>query len=663
MTWATPLTSSGGSLTVISSTAGGMLILGASNAYTGPTTVSGGTLQLGTAGALPTNNELTVNTNGVVDLNTDSATVDSLNGGGTITSVAGPAPLTIGNANGGGTFSGAIAGQISLTKAGSGTEVLSGNNTYSGVTYINSGVLNLGSSGAIPASGANGITFGGGTMQFTSASNTTDYSYPANIINSTGPISIDTNGTNATFAGVLNSTNTAGLTKIGAGSLTLGGSNSYGGTTTLSLGGLFLANNSAISTGQLTINGGSLDNTSGLAMTLPNNPQAWNSSFTFLGSSSLNMGTGTVGLANNPTVTVSGNTLTVGGAMSGASALTKAGAGTLILGGSNSFNGNTTISGGVLQLAGSYAAQNSTVSVGTTNGLTFAPGIGTFTLGGLSGGSNFVIGDTSGGTGVTLAVGNDGANTTYLGVMSGSGGLTKLGSGNFTLTGVNTVSGPINVSNGTLTMSGAGYVGSNGGRSMLPRSMSPPGAAIVISNTASNFNSIGYGGSETWTVAGLINVTGTDVLSLPYGSSGVTLNSGTLQGGSGNVTYGNFYAASAGTLINATGNSSISGGNVGIQSGSILTLNTTNPTDQLSVLSVMFSGGGLTKTGPAPSFSPRPTPRTGATLISGGTLQLGTGLATQDGSLSSGTITDNSVLVYDLNGTRSIPASSRAAGP
>ena len=301
---------------------------------------------------LPTNTLLTVNTNGALDLNQQSATVDSLNGGGTITSIAGPAPLTIGNANGGGTFSGAITGQITtLTKAGSGTEVLSGNNTYTGMTYINSGVLSLGSSGAIPSSGANGITFGGGTMQFTSASNTIDYSYPANIINSTGPISIDTNGTNATFAGVLNSTNTAGLTKIGAGSLTLGGSNSYGGTTTLSVGGLFLANNSAISTGQLTINGGTLDNTSGLAMTLPNNPQAWNASFTFLGSSGLNMGTGTVGLANNPTVTVSGNTLTVGGAISGASSgLTKAGAGTLILGGNNIFSGNTTISGGVLQL-------------------------------------------------------------------------------------------------------------------------------------------------------------------------------------------------------------------------------------------------------------------------------------------------------------------------
>ena len=97
-------------------------------------------------------------------------------------------------------------------------------------------------------------------------------------------------------------------------------------------------------------------------------------------------------------------------------------------------------------------------------------------MGGLSAPADFVVGDTSGGTAVILAVGNNNASTIYSGVMSGSGGLTKVGTGNLTLTGVSAVSGPLNVSNGTLTMSGAGYVGSNGGaRSMLPRSMSPPG--------------------------------------------------------------------------------------------------------------------------------------------------------------------------------------------
>ena len=84
----------------------------------------------------------------------------------------------------------------------------------------------------------------------------------------------------------------------------------------------------------------------------------------------------------------------------------------------------------------------------------------------------------------------------------------------------------------------------------------------MISNTGGNLNSIGYSGAETWTVAGLIDVTGTNVLSLPYGTGGVMLNSGTLQGGSGNVNWGNFFAASSGTLVTATGNSSISGGQV-----------------------------------------------------------------------------------------------------
>ena len=50
VTWATALTSSGGSLRVLSTVPGGMLILSASNTYTGPTTVNGGTLPVGRCG-------------------------------------------------------------------------------------------------------------------------------------------------------------------------------------------------------------------------------------------------------------------------------------------------------------------------------------------------------------------------------------------------------------------------------------------------------------------------------------------------------------------------------------------------------------------------------------------------------------------------------------
>ena len=55
------------------------------------------------------------------------------------------------------------------------------------------------------------------------------------------------------------------LTKVGTGTLTLGGANTYSGGTTLSAGQLNLNNASALGTGALTISGGTIGNTSGSA--------------------------------------------------------------------------------------------------------------------------------------------------------------------------------------------------------------------------------------------------------------------------------------------------------------------------------------------------------------------------------------------------------------
>ena len=92
-----------------------------------------------------------------------------------------------------------------MTKLGSGILTLTGFNTYTGGTFVNGGVLSLGSSRAL---GTGHIAFGGGTLQFTS-SNRVDYS--AQFVSSTGPISIDTNGQTVTFANWISSNNTDGL--------------------------------------------------------------------------------------------------------------------------------------------------------------------------------------------------------------------------------------------------------------------------------------------------------------------------------------------------------------------------------------------------------------------------------------------------------------------
>jgi autotransporter-associated beta strand protein len=93
------------------------------------------------------------------------------------------------------------------------------------------------------------------------------------------------------------------------------------------------------------------------------------------------------------------------------------------------------------------------------NGLAFSPGIGTFTLGGLKGNQNLSLQDTSSGA-VILQAGNNNASTTYNGVLSGIGGLAKIGAGTLTLSGANTYSGNTTVSNGTLTVNGSLAAGS-----------------------------------------------------------------------------------------------------------------------------------------------------------------------------------------------------------
>ena len=126
------------------------------------------------------------------------------------------------------------------------------------------------------------------------------------------------------------------------------------------------------------------------------------------------------------------------------------------LSGLNTFSGQTQVSGpAALLLANAGALQNSTYAGGAANGLAFLPGIGSFTLGGLSGSDNLTLSDT-GGAAVTLQVGNNGASTTYSGGLSGPGGLAKIGSGVLSLAGPNTYHGVTSVSQGTLALGPGG---------------------------------------------------------------------------------------------------------------------------------------------------------------------------------------------------------------
>ena len=97
------------------------------------------------------------------------------------------------------------------------------------------------------------------------------------------------------------------------------------------------------------INGGTLDNTSGSAMTLSVGTGGYSlgGNVTFTGTNSLSFGTAPVALTATPQITVGANTLTIGGPISGSGfGLTKAGNGTLILNGESTYDGPTTVTAG-----------------------------------------------------------------------------------------------------------------------------------------------------------------------------------------------------------------------------------------------------------------------------------------------------------------------------
>jgi autotransporter-associated beta strand protein len=153
-----------------------------------------------------------------------------------------------------------------------------------------------------------------------------------------------------------NNTYTGPTNNIGGGTLTLSGDNiaATGGVTTTN-SRLNLGHANALGTGTLSIGGTgpSIDNSSGAPLAIAtNNEQVWNGDFTFHGSNDLDLGTGAVALGGTRLVTVTANTLTVGGVISGVSprGLQKLGAGAMVLNGANTYEGNTAVNGGTLTL-------------------------------------------------------------------------------------------------------------------------------------------------------------------------------------------------------------------------------------------------------------------------------------------------------------------------
>jgi autotransporter-associated beta strand protein len=169
----------------------------------------------------------------------DSVLFSDSAAGGTVTLNTGvtPSSVTVNNANSAYTISGtgSINGTESFTKTGSGTLTLGTTNSFIGGISINGGTVSFSTLGNL---GAGNINFGGGTLTYNG--NSDDISVRTVNFNA-GGATLNTAGQTVTYVKPVGNGGAGGLTKAGAGTLTLTGTNTYHGNTVVSQGTLLLS--------------------------------------------------------------------------------------------------------------------------------------------------------------------------------------------------------------------------------------------------------------------------------------------------------------------------------------------------------------------------------------------------------------------------------------
>jgi outer membrane autotransporter protein len=312
-------------------------------------------------------------------------------------------------------------------KTGSSTWTLTGTTASTTNWAINAGTLAISADNNL--GGGTLASFNGGTLQFNAALSSSR-TFQLNAAGGT----FNTNGNAVTLSGSIGGP--GALTKIGAGTLTLAGNGDYLGGTNINGGTLALATAGALGGGTLSFNGGTLQINSSMTLSPP---------------TTLNAGGGTID--------TKGNGLFLASAISGAGGLTKNGAGVLDLAAANTYTGGTTVNAGTL-LLDSVGGSLAPTGALTVNG-------GTFDMSQINGGtpgSSMTVGALSGAGGIislgtNTLITNSSANTTLATQITGTGGLTKQGSGILTLTGSNTYSGATTISGGLINFASLGNFG------------------------------------------------------------------------------------------------------------------------------------------------------------------------------------------------------------
>jgi autotransporter-associated beta strand protein len=512
-----------------------------------------------------------------------------------------------------------------LTKTGYGTLVLNGVNTYTGATYIDSGLLTLGNASALSAAavtvGSGGaLDLAGQTISSSALTlNGTGISSGGALTNSSSTaVAITASGTtlasSAAIGGnaggiAINSAigdggNGYTLAKVGTNTVTLNGANTYSGGTIVSAGTLLLANASALGSGAVSVTSGAALDLGGQTVTgLTTSPLTLN------GTASSTVGALTNSSSTAATISVSGTTLgsatsiggnagniTLSGVVSGANSLTKVGSDTVTLSSANTYTGGTIISGGTLALSTAGRIYNGTTGTLVDNGVFDISASATQTIGGLSGNGTINLGA------FTLSANADGSSTTFAGSINGTGGFGKNSTGTLTLTGANSYTGATTITNGTLALSGSGSLSSStavsdtfNGTSSFDISQSTGNQTIGSLATTYATDSV-YLGGNTLTVGGNNGVTTVTGAIKDGGIAGGTGGS-LVKTGTGTMTLAGANSYTGGTTINAgtillSNATALGTGSVTVNTNGVLSLGSQTISNAVTINGTGISSAG-----------------------------------------------------------------------
>jgi len=583
---------------------------------------NGGTAQLTTAngvtGFLNVGGGSTLEISGNGRLVANSGDGQALGGGGTGTlSISGPsasASLTSGLDY----FSVGSGGNGIVNLSDGGTLTLNSGNGFMDMANSGSGTLNIGTGGAAGILNATGISVVNGTS--TVNFNHTNAAYYFTKTGAVGGTGVAIGGTTQVF-------------HLGSGLTALTAASTYTGGTTLNAGILSVVqdNNLGAATGTLTFNGGTLQTT---------------------GTFTMNRATTLTG--NGTFATDAATTLTQQGVISGPGRLLKSGTGTLVLSGANTYEGGTTLGGGILSIA-----DNGHLGA-ATGGLTFQGGTllttGTFTMNRAASLTGNGLFQTA--TSTTL---------TQQGAMGGAGALIKTGTGTLTLTGANTYAGGTTVKSGTLTVGTGGAIAHAGTELRVGDTNGDNGTLTINGGTVTNDTGIiahATGSTGAVTVTGGTWTNNGSLYVGNFGNGTLTINGGYVSNTRGTIAYaggttssvtvtGGTWANSEQLLIGGgTGSLLIDGGTVTSSFGRIAI--GINSTGSVTVTSGSWTMGGLLAIGS------RSTNAAGTLLVNGGTVSSGTGVmgdvatATGTATVSSGSWTTAGDITVGAVGTGTV---------